>query len=85
MIQLENSPIIASIDETTVFSGGGVFAMVMLVLTQTIGLFALLGSTNIFQQLMAGVMIISGTLLWGIGVIIGRKRSYVVRREISPG
>jgi hypothetical protein len=57
MIQLENSPILASIDETMVFSGGGVFATVMMALTQTIGLFALLGSTNIFQQLMAGVMI----------------------------
>lgn len=75
---------IARITEHVVFSGGGMFAVLMLILFN-IGLtITYVAATNILQQNVAMLSWIGWNILWGIGAIIGRRRTYVVHRNVHP-
>lgn len=79
---LSNGPLIASITEHTEFTGGGV-ACVLLLLLSAFGMF--LGyatARNIIQEIDVAVGGMASIMLFGIGAIIGRRRRYLVRREI---
>lgn len=75
---------IARIDEKATMSGGGVVCMVLLILHQIGIVFAFAAANGAIQQATVGTLWIGGNVLWGIGIIVGRARTYRVTREESP-
>jgi hypothetical protein len=75
---------IARISEHVEFSGGGVFAVLMLILSNIFAIIILTFTTNILQQNVAMLGWIGWNILWGIGAIIGRRRRYIVHRADPP-
>jgi hypothetical protein len=75
---------IAQIEEQVAFSGGGIVAVLLLVLCNLIAIVSFVASTTILQETLAALVWIGWNILWGTGAIIGRKRTYIVRRE-APG
>lgn len=75
---------IARIEEITLATAGGTLAMLLLVLHNAGMLAIFMGTKNAIQEASLGTLWIAGNVLWGIGVIVGRKRTYVVTRDIQP-
>ena len=75
---------IARITEHVVFSGGGAFAVVMLILFNVVLTVSYFAVTNVLQQNVALLSWIGWNILWGIGAIIGRRRTYIVHRTAKP-
>jgi hypothetical protein len=75
---------IAHITEHVVFSGGGAFAVAMLFLSNVALTITYLSVTNVLQQNVALLSWIGWNILWGIGAIIGRRRTYIVYRDVPP-
>ena len=73
---------IARITEHVVFSGGGAFAVVMLILFNIVLTITYFEVTNVLQQDVALLSWIGWNILWGIGAIIGRRRTYIVHRTV---
>ena len=76
---------IASIVEHETFSAGGAFAMLLLILSNIVAIFTYALASNILQQNVAMLGWIGWNILWGVGAIIGRKRTYTdYRTPPSP-
>ena len=71
---------IARIVEHQTFSAGGAFAVVLLVVSNLIAVVTYASASNILQQNVAMLGWIGWNILWGVGAIIGRKRTYTVFR-----
>jgi hypothetical protein len=54
---------------------------VLLVITLFFSMFGYSVATTIFQQIEAGVSLMAGVLLFGLGVVLGRKRTYRIYRS----
>jgi hypothetical protein len=66
-------------------STGGVFAGILLALhnlIMAVGYFT--GARGAVQEASIGTIWIAGNVLWGVCVLVGRKRIYVVTREEQP-
>jgi hypothetical protein len=73
----------ARIEERVALSGGGVVCLILLILHQ-IGIVLAFATTSDGIQLAAvGTLWIGGNTLWGIGIIVGRTRTYRVTQEES--
>lgn len=73
---------LAQIIETISATPAGGFCMLMLLLHQ-VGCFAAFGtSTNVIQEATIACLWIGGNVLWGLGVALGRRRTYVVYRDV---
>ena len=75
---------IAHITEHIMFSGGGAFAVLMLVLFNIALGITFIAVPNVLQQIVAVLSWIGWNILWGIGAIIGRRRTYMVYRDAQP-
>lgn len=81
---VSNGPLIASITEHTRFSGGGVVCVILLVLS-AVGMFlGFVSAKNAIQEIDVAVGGMACIILFGIGAIIGRRRRFLVRRELPP-
>ena len=75
---------IARIEERVRFSLTGGMAVVLLLLHQTLILSLWQGALGSLPEAAIGIAWIAGNVLWGIGVIVGRRRSYRVFRLDPP-
>ncbi len=75
---------IARIVEHQTFSAGGGVAVVLLVVFNLIAVVTWVSASNILQQNVAILGWIGWNILWGVGAIIGRKRTYTVFRTPLP-
>ena len=73
---------IARIEEKVWFSINGTIAVLMLVLCNFIAVMNFSTSKTVLQETVAALIWIGSNVLWGTGAIIGRKRTYIVRREL---
>lgn len=71
---------IALVRERTTFTAGGAFCVAMLVLNVVVAIVGMAAAANVLQQITAGVVFIGGNVLWGVGVICGRRSVYVAHR-----
>ena len=71
----------ATMIEETQVTPGGAICFALLVITVIGSFFAYGKATTIFQQIEAGVSLIAGSILFGLGVAIGRKRTYRIYRS----
>jgi len=54
-----------------------------LVVLTALGSFVMFAASNtVFQQIEAGVLWIGGTIMFGIGAVLGQRRSYTIYRSI---
>jgi hypothetical protein len=75
---------IARIVEHQTWSTGGAFAVALLVLSNLFAIVTYAVASNILQQNVAMLGWIGWNILWGIGAIVGRKRTYTVYRTPPP-
>jgi hypothetical protein len=76
---------IAKIVEQVWFSGGGLIAVILLMLHNCVMFYLYLVATkSAVQEASIGTMWIAGNVLFGVGAIIGRRRTYRVLRGQNP-
>jgi hypothetical protein len=75
----------ANIEEIVAFSGGGVVCLILLILHQIGIMLAFATTSEGIQQAAVGTLWIGGNTLWGIGIIVGRTRTYRVTQQESLG
>lgn len=74
---------IAIISERVTYSAGGLFAVLLLALSNAAAIYIWLAAINIVSETALAVLWIGNNVLWGVGVIVGRKRTYHVYRMPS--
>lgn len=84
MAKQASGEVIATIEEEVRLTGWGAISLILLILTVIGSLIISAGATTVFQQIEAGVSLISGLLLFGLGVALGRRRTYRVVRASKP-
>jgi hypothetical protein len=72
---------IARIEETVRFSTGGTFALLGLIAVQFLVFAAWSSAKSAVQEASLGTLWIALNVLLGIGVIVGRRRTYRVLRD----
>lgn len=75
---------IATIEEDVRLTGWGVFSLMLLILSVAFTAFAGMAAKTVFQQIEAGVSMIASLLLFGLGVALGRRRTYRIYRSAGP-
>lgn len=76
---------LARIDETVTLTGAGAFSGVLLVLhNMFMGALFLFGTRSAVQETSLGTIWIAGNVLWGVCMLMGRKRTYRVLRDQKP-
>jgi hypothetical protein len=68
----------ASIEEKVTATAFGQFCMFLLGVTAFVTTLMFIGAKTVFNEMEAGIFLIAGTLLFGLGIAIGRTRSYAV-------
>ncbi|MDN5003976.1 hypothetical protein ACFQZO_24365 [Bradyrhizobium sp. GCM10027634] len=69
---------VAVIDEQSSLTGGGQICAVLLVVSVALSMALYSQANTVFQQIQAGVAMICGILLFGLGVAVLRKRTYKI-------
>ncbi|MHC2578196.1 threonine/homoserine/homoserine lactone efflux protein [Bradyrhizobium diazoefficiens] len=72
---------LAIIVEDVRLTAGGIVAAVLLVVTILYSFVTYEAATTVFQQIASGVSLIAGCIVWGLGVALGRRRTYRVLRS----
>ena len=72
---------LAIIVEHVTMTGGGAICVILLLLTLAGSFFSLIAATTVFQQIEAGVFLLAGCVLFGLGIALGHKRTYRVYRS----
>jgi hypothetical protein len=76
---------IARIVEQVWFSGGGLIAVILLMLHNWLMFYLFFAATkSAVQEASLGTLWIAGNVLFGVGAIIGRRRTYRVLRDQNP-
>lgn len=77
---LEARELAVIIEEVATTGGGNIsFAMLVLTVLGSIAVFG--GAKTVFQEIAAGVLLIAGAILFGLGVALGRTRTYRIYRS----
>jgi hypothetical protein len=76
--------IIATMSEITIFSGGGIICAILFALSAIVTFFLIGVAPNAIGEASAAMVGLTAILTFGIGTILGRRRSYIIRRETSP-
>jgi hypothetical protein len=79
--QEEKGVLIARMHEISEFSGGGVACVIFLILSFTITFFGVMAANNAIQQAATAVIGMSAIITFGIGAIIGRRKTYYIHRQ----
>jgi cytochrome b561 len=72
---------LAKITEEISMTGWGGFCVVMLVLTVAGSIGSYAAAKTVFQQIEAGVSLMAGLILFGLGSALGRRRTYTIYRS----
>jgi nucleoside permease NupC len=72
---------LAVITERIDTTAGGAISGLLLTLSVIAALFEYGAATTVFQQITAGVTLIGGMALFGLGVAMGRRRTYTIYRS----
>lgn len=76
---------VAQIEERVSMTGGGVFAIALLVLHNLFMVLMFFGTAkSAIQEASLGTIWIAGNIVWCTCTILGRKRTYFVTREEIP-
>jgi hypothetical protein len=75
-------PVIASISEKSRFTIGGSLCAVLMGVSAFLPVTMGAGAKTVFQEIEADVWGLCGIILFGVGAIIGRERTYTVYREL---
>ena len=73
---------IARLEEQVDSTLGGRFCFLLLILNSLLWVLVMGADTSAIRQAAYGTLLIAGNVLFGIGVIIGRRRTYVVTRAV---
>lgn len=76
--------LIASMKETSDFTAGGAICAFAVAIIASIAAVVVTFAPNAIQQATSCLIALTAILPFGIGAIIGRRRSYAVYREIHP-
>jgi hypothetical protein len=60
---------------------GGAISAFFLLLTWVASIVVYAASNTVFQQIEAGVALVAGTILCGLGVALGRRRTYRIYKS----
>ncbi|MGY2988707.1 hypothetical protein [Bradyrhizobium sp. USDA 4508] len=77
-VSYKPTPKIAVIEVQSTLTGGGQFCAVMLALSIFASVSLYLAATTVFLQIQAGVAMIAGILLFGLGIALCRTTTYTV-------
>ena len=71
---------IALISERVTFSLGGFCAVVLLLVWNVAAACLWISQAIVIPETLLAIFWVGGNVLWGIGIIVGRKRAYLVYR-----
>jgi len=74
---------IAVISEQIVYSVGGILALLFLLLSNAAALYAWISGISVVSETTLAIVWLGSTMLGGLGVIVGRRRTYRVYRMPS--
>lgn len=77
-------PVIAHLKEHIETTGGGVAAIMMMVIVAMIMVLAFVADTSAIRGAAYGAVGTALIMLFGVGAILGRRRTYIVYREPPP-
>jgi hypothetical protein len=83
LVQFEPDPE-AIIREEIEITGWGWLSRVLLVLAVIVSAVTMADARNILQQIYAGVGFLGSAIVFGLGIALGRKRTYRVYRKYKP-
>jgi hypothetical protein len=69
---------IALISERVTFSLGGVCAVVLLLVWNVAAAYLWISQAIVISETLLAMFWVGGNVLWGIGILVGRRRAYVV-------
>jgi hypothetical protein len=72
---------LAVIVEENKVTAGGTFSMLMLVLTILFAVGIFVSAKSAIHEIEAGVVLTAGSVVWGLGIALGRRRTYRVFRS----
>jgi hypothetical protein len=75
------SAAVATIQEHTQRTPEGNFCLILLLLNAAITIIAFLAESSAVRQAAYGTMLTGGSVLFGLGVVLGRTRTYIVFRD----
>lgn len=73
-------PPLATIEERISFTAVGIVSLLLLILHNAAVVIWLAKSTTVIHEAAIGTMWIGGNVLWGLGVALGRRRTYRIDR-----
>ena len=74
---------IAVISERIAYSVGGILALLFLLLSNAAALYAWISGIGVVSETTLAIVWLGSTMLGGLGVIVGRRRTYRVYRMPS--
>ena len=77
-------PVIARLKEHTETTGGGLAAILMMVLVAIVMVMAFITDTSAIRGAAYGAVGTALIVFFGIGAVLGRRRTYIVYREPPP-
>jgi hypothetical protein len=73
---------IATIEEIVKRTPFGTFCLFLLILNAAFNFLAFVVDNSAVRQAAFGALLTGGTILFGLGVVLGRVRTYIVYREV---